>query len=79
MTEASVYEDAETLSFGQLHAKYIDAVQIGIPRSELERLEASGDFPKRAHVSGFWLRSEVDGWFDKNPERRPTTFVFNRD
>lgn len=78
MTDAyrEACHDANSMSFAELQAKYIDYLEIGIDFDELGQLEARGEFPARVHPSGFWLRSEVEIWFGKNPERRPKKFVF---
>ncbi len=46
--------------------------KIGLSRTEVDRKEAAGKFPKRVHVGFrvFWVESEVDGWMQRLIEKR---------
>jgi len=46
--------------------------KIGLSRTEIDRKEAAGKFPKRVQVGFrvFWVESEVDGWMQTLIEKR---------
>ena len=46
--------------------------KIGLSRTEIDRKEAAGKFPKRVQVGFrvFWVESEVDGWMEALIEKR---------
>jgi prophage regulatory protein len=41
--------------------------KIGLSRTEIDRKEAAGKFPKRVQVGFrvFWVESEVEGWMER--------------
>lgn len=46
--------------------------KIGLSRTEIDRKEAAGKFPKRVQVGFrvFWVEEEVEGWMQRLIERR---------
>ena len=46
--------------------------KIGVSRTEIDRKEAAGKFPKRVQVGFrvFWIDEEVDGWMQALIEKR---------
>ena len=46
--------------------------KIGLSRTEIDRKEAAGKFPKRVQVGFrvFWVEEEVDGWMEALIEKR---------
>ncbi len=46
--------------------------KIGLSRTEIDRKEAAGKFPKRVQVGFrvFWVEEEVDGWMQRLIDNR---------